>query len=76
MSSSEIIRAEVNEGDSLKSIVVVEDFTRQFKCRYYNINVEETSNQYWGIGMFSLRCNAKFFYVDLSCCKKEFRNLS
>ena len=38
MSSSEIIRAEVNEGDSLKSIVVVEDFTRQFKCRYYNIN--------------------------------------
>ena len=33
-----MIRAEVNAGDFLKSIVNVEDFTRQLKCRYYIIN--------------------------------------
>ena len=37
MSKREITRAEVNSGDFLKSILNVEDFTRQFKRRYYII---------------------------------------
>ena len=37
-----MIRAEVNAGDSLKNIVNVEDFTRQFKFRYYIINAEHS----------------------------------
>ena len=31
----------------------------------------ETHDQYWGIGVFSLRCNANFFYVDLSYYKER-----
>ena len=32
MSQREVIRAEVNAGDFLKSVLNVGDFTRQFKC--------------------------------------------
>ena len=34
-----MIRAEVNAGDFWKSILNVGDFTRQFKCGQYTINV-------------------------------------
>ena len=42
MSQREIKSAEVNAGDFLKSIVNVEDFRRQFKCRYYIINAGDS----------------------------------
>ena len=30
----------------------------------------ETHDQYWEIGIYSLGCNAKFFYIDLSYYKE------
>ena len=37
-----MIKAEVNAGDFLKSILSVGDFTRQFKSRYYIINAGDS----------------------------------
>ena len=31
----------------------------------------ETHDQYWGIGIYGLGCNANFFYIDLSYCKER-----
>ena len=36
------MRAEVNSGDFLKSILNVGDFTRQFESRYYIINAGDS----------------------------------
>ena len=34
--------------------------------------MEETPDQYWGMGMYGVRYNMNFFYIDLSYCKKNF----
>ena len=41
MSQREIIKTKVNAGYFRKSIAHVGGFTRQFKSRYYIINVED-----------------------------------
>ena len=62
---------EVNEGDFLKSILNVGDFTRQFKCHYYIINAGNSRPILENWNVYGLRCNGKFFfYTDLSYCKK------
>ena len=37
-----MIRAEVNAGDTLKSILNVRDFTSKFKCNHYFINAGDS----------------------------------
>ena len=76
MSQRELIKTGVNPQDFLKIILNVGDFTRQFKSRYYVINAGHYKCKYWEIRMYGLKCNAKILYIDLSYCKKDFRNLS
>ena len=37
-----MIRAEVNAGEFLKSILNVKDFTRKYKCNHYFINAGDS----------------------------------
>ena len=50
-----MIRAEVNAGDFMWEVL-------QGNLNVANISyIKETAGQYWGIGMYDLRCNATFF---------------
>ena len=33
--------------------------------------MQETPGQYQGIGIYSVRCNVSFFYIELSYCKER-----
>ena len=60
-----MIRVEVNAGDFMWEVL-------QDNLNGGNISqVQEAPGQYWGIGMYDLRCNVTFFYIDLSYCKER-----
>ena len=63
-----MIRAEVNAGDFLKSILNVGDFTRKFKCNHYFVNtgVYRQVPRNWNVWS-----EMKLFYIDLSYCKER-----
>ena len=60
---------------NVKNICKSDGFCEEYlTCtRFYKKNLNaETHCQHWGIGIYDLRCNAIFIYIDLTVKKGNF----